>query len=117
MRRLGNSRAAILPLMRLNKSSSCARAVRHRALGHGQDWPHTIGIADVEQHPFRSHAAHRARFKIHYEQRLLAFNLARIAPLTAQSGNDGALVIPKSNSIEIGAFTGVGVMPGIVARS
>jgi hypothetical protein len=44
-----------------------AGAVRDCGLRHRQNRANAVGVADVEQHPLRQHAAHFARFQVHHE--------------------------------------------------
>ena len=72
--------------------------VRHRIFRHRQHRTHAVGIADVEQHPFRHNAPHLARLQIDHEQCLLADNLLRIGPLRLHSGDDRAFVIAEAHA-------------------
>jgi hypothetical protein len=75
--------------------SAGAGAIRHGRLGHGKNWPHTVGIADVEEHAFGNNASHLARLQVDDEQRLFALYLAGISALLPEAGDDGARVITE----------------------
>ena len=64
---------------------------------HRQRRLHAVGIADIEQHPFRNLAHHFLWLEIDDEQRLLAFDLARIFALLFHSRQNAAAMIAEIN--------------------
>jgi hypothetical protein len=74
---------------------SGAGAIRYGRLGHGEDRPHTIGIADIKQHSFGNNASHFTRLQIDDEQCLFALDLAGIGALLLEAGNDGSRMIAE----------------------
>lgn len=75
-----------------------ATAVRHWRLRNRQNWPQTITEADVKEHPLTQHAKHFARFQIDHKKGLSALEFTWVFAFEADTGNDGAFMVTKTNS-------------------
>ena len=67
-----------------------ASSILYRSLRHGQDWGHSIRVADIEQHSFGDHTSHFARFQVNHKQRLLTLKFLRVSTLLLEASNDRA---------------------------
>ena len=76
---------------------TCARAIRHRSLGHGQHRREAIRVTEIKQHALGYFARDRSWFPIHHEQRLLPHDFLGIFPFLADAGQHRPGVVAKIN--------------------